>query len=195
MTPHTIYFVRHGETVWNTERRLQGRMDSPLTELGRSHALQNAETLLDAVPDLHALPFVSSPLARARATMDIVRARVGLPSDGYSVDEQLAELGFGDWEGMTAREIRSSHPEAWATYEASRWTEVPPGGESYQQLVARLQSWLADLRGDVVVVAHGGVGRTLRGLNLRVPVAEIPVSNTPEHDRVYRLVNGTEAAL
>jgi probable phosphoglycerate mutase len=112
-------------------------------------------------------------------------------ADGYSVDERLAELGFGDWEGMTSREIRSSHAEAWVAYEGSKWTHVPPGGESYQQLVARLQSWLADLSGDVVVVAHGAVGRALRGLNLGVPLAEIPISNTPEHDRVYRLVNGT----
>jgi len=195
MTPHTIYFVRHGETLWNTERRLQGRKDSALTDAGRAHALENAVTLAEAVPDVHALPFVCSPLGRAQASMAIIREHLGLAPNGYAIDERLAELGFGDWEGMTSREIRSSHPEVWAIYEASRWTHVPPGGESYQQLVARLQDWLAELRGDVVVVAHGAVGRTLRGLNLRVPLAEIPTSNTPEHNRVYRLANGTEATL
>ena len=195
MTPHTIYFVRHGETIWNTERRLQGRSHSDLTERGRGHALENADTLREAVPHFAALPFVSSPLARARLSMEIIRDRLGLVPGDYAVDERLAELGFGAWEGMTAREIRSSHPEAWTAYEASRWTEVPPGGESYPQLVARVRSWLADLRGDVVVVAHGALGRALRGINLGIPLSEIPSSPTPEHDCVYRLANGTEAAL
>lgn len=195
MTPHTIYFVRHGETAWNTERRLQGRMDSPLTELGRAQAAGNAATLLEAVPNVTALPFVSSPLGRARTSMEIIREQLGLARDGYDVDDRLAELSFGDWEGMTAREIRSKAPDAWTAYEASRWTIVPPGGESYQQLIDRLRSWLNELRGDIVVVAHGGVGRALRGVNLGIPLTEIPTFRTPENDRVYRLSKGTEAAL
>jgi broad specificity phosphatase PhoE len=195
MTPHTIYFVRHGETLWNTERRWQGRKDSALTESGRAHALANAETLLDAVPDVHALPFVCSPLGRARATMDIIRRRLDLSLDGYAVDERLAELAFGDWEGMTAREIRAAAPDAWATYEAAPWDGAPFGGESYASLVARLRGWLADLQSDVVVVAHGAVGRVLRGVNLGVPLTEMPGFHTPENDRVYRLFKGTEATL
>ena len=195
MTSHTIYFVRHGETAWNTERRLQGRLDSALTDAGRGHAAANADTLREAVPDVLTLPFVSSPLGRARKSMEILRARLGLAPEAYAIDARLAELSFGDWEGMTAREIRAAEPEAWAAYEASRWTVVPPGGESYQQLVDRLRSWLGDLRGDLVVVAHGGVGRALRGLNLGVPLNEIPTFDTPQNDRVYRLSKGTEAVL
>jgi probable phosphoglycerate mutase len=195
MTPHTIYFVRHGETVWNIERRLQGRKDSVLTEAGRAQALANAETLLEAVPNLLALPFVSSPLGRARVSMEIIRARLGLAIEEYAIDERLAELGFGEWEGLTARDVQAKHPGAWEAHEASRWTLVPPDGESYQQLVDRLKSWLADLQGDIVVVAHGGVGRALRGMNQDLPLAEIPSVKTPASDRVYRLVNGTEAVL
>jgi probable phosphoglycerate mutase len=195
VTPHTIYFVRHGETGWNTERRLQGRMDSVLTEVGRAQAAGNAATLLEAVRHVLALPFVSSPLSRARTSMEIIRENLGLAREGYDVDDRLAELSFGDWEGMTAREIRSKAPEPWAAYEASRWTTVPPGGEGYQQLVDRLRSWLSELRGDVVVVAHGGVGRALRGMNLGVPLSDIPTFRTPENDRVYRLSKGTEAVL
>ena len=70
MTPHTIYFVRHGETEWNTERRLQGRKHSELTERGRGHAAENAATLLEAVPEVTSLPFISSPLERARRSAD-----------------------------------------------------------------------------------------------------------------------------
>jgi probable phosphoglycerate mutase len=195
MTPHTIYFVRHGETLWNRERRWQGRKDSALTEAGRAHALGNAVTLLEAVPEVHALPFVSSPLGRARATMDIVRARLGLPADGYRVDERLAELAFGDWEGMTANEISAAAPVQWAAFLAAPWDGAPCGGESYAQLVARLRAWLDELDGDVVVVAHGAVGRALRGINQKADVRLMPHLPTPENDRVYRLCNGTEAAL
>src|SRR6185295_4451751 len=97
-----------------------------------------------------------------------------LATAGYVIDERLAELGFGDWEGLTARDVQAKHPGAWETHEASRWTLVPPGGESYAQLLDRLKSWLAELQGDVVVVAHGGVGRALRGMNQGLPLSEIP---------------------
>lgn len=194
MTPHTIYFVRHGETVWNAERRWQGRKDSALTAAGRGHARRNAETLASAVPDIATLPFVSSPLGRARETMDIIREHLGLPRDGYAVDDRLAELGFGGWEGMTAKEIKAAAPEAWATFLASPW-EGAPGGESYAQMAARLQAWVASLEGDVVAVAHGAVGRALRCLNLGLPVPEMPGFQATENDLVYRLTRGTEAVF
>jgi broad specificity phosphatase PhoE len=192
MTPHTIYYVRHGETVWNAERRWQGRKDSPLTEAGREHARANAGTLLAAAPDIRALPFVSSPLGRARETMHIIRECLDLPRDGYTVDERLAELGFGGWEGMTAKEIRAAAPEAWATFLASPW-QGAPGGESYAQMATRLQAWVGELRNDIVTVAHGAVGRALRCLNLGLPVEEMPGFQATENDLVYRLTRGTEA--
>jgi probable phosphoglycerate mutase len=192
MTPHTIYFVRHGETVWNAERRWQGRKDSALTVAGRAHARRNAETLAVAVPGLSSLPFVSSPLGRARETMDIIRDHLGLPRDGYAVDERLAELAFGGWEGMTAREIKAAAPEAWAAFEAAPW-DGAPGGESYAQMVARLAAWVGSLESDVVAVAHGAVGRALRCMNLGLPVPEMPRFQATENDRVYRLTRGTEA--
>ncbi len=194
MTPHTIYFVRHGETEWNTERRWQGRKDSPLTETGREHARRNAETLAIAAPNILTLPFVSSPLGRARETMGIIRRHLDLPHDDYAVDERLAELAFGGWEGMTAREIKAAAPEAWAKFEAAPW-EGAPDGESYAQMAARLAAWVGSLEGDVVAVAHGAAGRALRCLNLGLPVQEMPRFEATENDRVYRLSNGTEAVL
>ncbi|MBL9099203.1 MAG: histidine phosphatase family protein [Alphaproteobacteria bacterium] len=195
MTPHTIYFVRHGETEWNAERRWQGRKDSPLTDAGREHARSNADTLLASVPDVRILPFVSSPLGRARETMRIVRRHMDLPCDGYSVDERLAELGFGDWEGMTAREIRAAAPAEWDAFQAAPWDGAPCGGESYEQMAARLRSWVDELTGDIVAVAHGAVGRALRCMNLGLPVREMPGFHATENDRVYRLSRGTEAVL
>ena len=195
MTPHTIWYVRHGETVWNIELRLQGRTDSPLTERGRAHAAENARTLAECVPDIAALPFVASPLGRARASMEIIRERLGLSVESYAVDDRLAEMGVGAWEGMTLEEVRSTQADVWAAREAAKWTHLPPGGESYAQVAARLVDWAGGLGGDVVVVAHGAVGRILRGLNLGLSNERIPFFDTPEHDRVYRLSRGTEAVF
>ncbi len=195
MTPHTIYFVRHGETVWNTERRLQGSLDSRLTNEGLAQALENAQTLEEALPNIATLAFVSSPLGRARMTMDLIRARLALPVPGYVVEERLAEVRFGDWEGMTFKQIESNFPDQWAERQRAKWTHAPPNGESFAQASERLKAWVGELKSDTVVVAHGAVGRILRGLNLGMPEEKIAYSGDPLHDRVYRLVNGTEAAL
>jgi broad specificity phosphatase PhoE len=195
MTPHTIYFVRHGETVWNAIRRLQGRIDSPLTELGRAQALANAETLREGVPNVRDLPFIVSPLGRARATAQIILMHLQLPEHGYSVDERLIEMDFGQWEGLSFDEVQTNHADAWNAREAAKWIYQPPGGESYQEVYERLLDWTNGLTGDAVVVAHGVVGRILRGVNLSQPHDRIPSSLAPEHDRVYRLARGTEAAL
>ncbi len=195
MTPHTIYFVRHGETKWNVEGRLQGGIDSALTERGRTQAFANALTLIEAVPGVTTLPFVVSPLGRARATLEIIRERIGLPDDSYTVDERLAEVRFGAWEGLTFKEIESTFPEQWSERQRAKWTHVPPSGESFAQASERLRTWASELRGDVVVVAHGAVGRILRGLNLGMPEEKIAYSDDPLHDRVYRLSRGTEAVF
>lgn len=195
MTPHTIYFVRHGETAWNIGRRLQGSSDSDLTERGRAQAAANARTLAEAVPDIAALPFVASPLGRARATMEIIRKHMQLPPAGYSVDERLAEVTFGAWEGFTLKEIESKFPDDWRARQGNKWAHVPPGGESFAAAAERLRAWAGDLRGDVVVVAHGAVGRILRGLNVGMPEEKIAFSGDPQHDSVYRLCRGTEATL
>jgi broad specificity phosphatase PhoE len=195
MTPHTIYFVRHGETVWNIGRRLQGSSDSELTERGRAQAAVNARTLAETLPDITALPFVASPLGRARATMEIIREHLGLPPQGYSVDQRLAEVTFGAWEGFTLKEIESKFPDDWRARQVNKWTHVPPGGESFATAAERLRAWAGDLRGDVVVVAHGAVGRILRGLNVGMPEEQIAFSGDPQHDSVYRLCKGTEATL
>jgi probable phosphoglycerate mutase len=192
MTPHTIYFVRHGQTEWNVEHRVQGRLNTPLTALGVEQARKNAETLIEGIPELANLPFVSSPLGRARQTVEIIRERIGLSREGYAVDERLAELSFGSWQGLLMSEIRSRFPDDWAVRQTVKWTHKPPGGESYQQMSERVKAWLGELPGDAVVVAHGCLGRVLRGLNLGQANDDIAFASDPEHDRVYRLVDGTE---
>src|SRR5271167_211102 len=106
----TLYFVRHGETDWNAERRLQGRRDIPLNALGRKQAARCGELLRNLLAVSGATPrqfaFTASPLSRARETMEIVRTELGVPPRDYTTDARLAELSFGKWEGLTYKEVR-----------------------------------------------------------------------------------------
>ena len=171
----TIYFVRHGETDWNVEARLQGQQDVPLNPLGRVQAEEAAARLRAIVPAYDCLAYVASPLTRTRDTMELMRAALSLPASDYGVDVRLKELSFGAWEGLTWKEVRSREPKAAVARERDKWSFVPPGGESYAMLAERVAPVLADLSSDVVVVSHGGVARVLLALLCAVPHARAPV--------------------
>lgn len=161
---HRLILVRHGETDWNREGRLQGGQDIPLNELGRRQAAEAAQRLRKLVADPASLPFIGSPMARARETMDILRAELGLAAGGYRLDERLRELTFGSWEGKTWREVRKSERELASARERDKWGFVPPGGESYRMLAERVRPVLAELTGETVIVSHGGVARAVLAL-------------------------------
>jgi probable phosphoglycerate mutase len=156
----TIVFLRHGETDWNAEGRLQGQRDVPLNERGRGQARRNGE-ILRSVVGVQSFDFVASPLGRACETMEIAREILGLERKGYRLDDRLREATFGDWEGFTTEEIRAREPALLAAREADKWGVAPPGGESYGGLAARVRPWLREVDKPTVVVAHGGVGRVL----------------------------------
>jgi broad specificity phosphatase PhoE len=107
--------------------------------------------------------FVASPLSRARETMELLRAGLGLDPAGYRTDARLAELSFGRWEGFTYADLRQQDggPRMLAERERDKWDFVPPGGESYARLLLRIAAWHSTLARDSVVVSHGGVARTL----------------------------------
>src|SRR5687768_10590820 len=98
-----IYFLRHGETEWNAAHRLQGSQDSALSPLGCEQARRCGEVLRILFARHGRAPndldYVSSPLRRARASMELVRTALGLDPNGYRTDPRLAEIAFGDWEG------------------------------------------------------------------------------------------------
>jgi broad specificity phosphatase PhoE len=161
---HRIIFVRHGETAYNAENRLQGQRDVALDARGRDQARAVARTLRARIgPDIDRLEaaeaFVASPLLRARETMELVRAAMDLPPKPYRLYAALMEISFGAWEGFTWAELRVRDPKGVAARRADKWGFIPPGGESYAMLVERLRPWLAALDGDILVVAHGGVAR------------------------------------
>jgi probable phosphoglycerate mutase len=169
-----FYFIRHGETDWNAERRLQGRCDIPLNARGRRQAAQCGDTLRTLIADggktLADFTFVSSPLVRASETMDIVRGALGLPTEGYAHEPRLAEMSFGRWEGQTYKEIGAADPAILKVRERDKWNFRPPEGECYADVLARVRTWHDGVTGDIVVTAHGGVARTIMVLfGVRTP--------------------------
>lgn len=160
-----LYYARHGETDWNREGRLQGQRDIPLNPTGLAQAVRSGEILRDLLGRDGRTPsqfdFVASPLSRARVTMERMRAAIGLSPDGYRIDDRLAEVAFGRWEGSTIAELASADPDAIAARERDKWAFVPPEGESYAAMTIRVGTWLDDVTEDSIVVAHGGVMRAL----------------------------------
>jgi broad specificity phosphatase PhoE len=165
LPPPTIYYIRHGETDWNVAGRLQGRRDIALNARGRAQAAHCGEVLRDLFDrdkrKPETLDYVSSPLKRASETMEAVRAALGLPAQGYRSDERLAEIAFGAWEGFTIAQLHERDPARIAQREHDKWHFVPPGGESYEMVAARMRAWYAGLARDAVVTAHGGTARGL----------------------------------
>jgi probable phosphoglycerate mutase len=164
-----LYLIRHGETDWNAEGRLQGGHDVPLNALGRRQAAEVAKPLLHLEPAARDLDFLCSPMSRARETMGILRGELGLNGD-YPVDERLKELTFGAWEGKTWREVKAVDPERARARERAKWSYVPPAGESYAMLMERVMPVFASLSRPTIVVSHGGVMRAaLVGFGLETP--------------------------
>jgi broad specificity phosphatase PhoE len=186
----TLYFVRHGETDWNLAQRYQGQRDIPLNATGRAQAARNGHTLANALADRSAaLDYVSSPLVRARETMEIMRGALGLPAPGYRTEARLSEIHYGHWEGQLWNELPDIDPQGFAARKADMWNWQPLGGESYRLLSERIAGWLDGVERDAVVVAHGGVMRVLRGQIQRLEPAETLALPVPQ-DKVLVVDTG-----
>jgi broad specificity phosphatase PhoE len=161
----TVYYIRHGETDWNVGGRLQGRRDVPLNTRGRAQAVRCGEILRDLLArdgrNPNELDYVTSPLQRARTTMELARPALGLPAEGYRVEPKLSEISFGDWEGFTIAQLHTHDPPGIAQREHDKWHFTPPGGESYEQMSERIREWYGSLERDTVATAHGGTARGL----------------------------------
>ncbi|MDH3596464.1 MAG: histidine phosphatase family protein [Rhodospirillales bacterium] len=191
-----IYLLRHGETIWNVERRLQGRKDSPLTLRGISQARAVAGLLRDLINDPSTFTVVASPLARTWQTAVIVSQSLGLDCRAIRFEPRLQEHHFGLWEGLTWQEIEARFPDLWEQRRADKWAFEAPGGESYARVAARVRSWLDEQSADsrLIVVGHGLAGRVLRGLYGSLPQAEVMEMLEPQGS-LYRLAEGTIAAF
>lgn len=162
----TLYFSRHGETEANREKRFSGRCDTPLTDKGRDQARTVGEILEREVGMRPPLAFVSSPLRRARTTMEIIRETLGLPPGGYTTDKRIEEIDLGLWDQHTDSEARALDPALFDARGADKWHVHVPGGENYAEVAARAAAWAESLTADTFAVSHGALTRILRGLLL-----------------------------
>jgi probable phosphoglycerate mutase len=182
---HPFYLIRHGQTDWNAEGRFQGSVDIPLNDTGRGQAKRNGIAFKAELPDVTGWRFLSSPLIRARETMEIVRANAGLEPSAYDIDPLLAEVTYGDWERRTIPELELTEPERVAERAAGKWLFVPPNGESYAMLADRVRRVLERLTGPTVITAHGGVLRAVYFLIGDMDGEAAAVADVPQDTFLY----------
>ncbi len=151
-----LYFVRHGETEWNTQRRFQGRKNSPLTEKGEQQTKNIAEVLRN-------IPFTrlySSSLERARKTAQEIQKGRGIPLE---IMDEFIEISMGELEGKTKSDFAELYPEEYEKYLHASLDYNPQAfrGETFEEIQARLRKGMNDLvrkheEEDVIlVVSHG----------------------------------------
>jgi broad specificity phosphatase PhoE len=193
-----LYMLRHGETAWNTERRMQGTKNSDLTPLGRRQAAAMARALkaeLDRAPG--PTLYWRSPLGRVRETAAIVGTELGLAENDWREDSRLQELSYGDWEGSNWKEIEALRPNALNDWKADPHNFCPPGGETHAQLRGRSLSFLTEVAAmgvRTVVVGHGVSGAVVRGLHLGLDAQAMFVLPKPQ-DAFFRLLDGREERI
>jgi probable phosphoglycerate mutase len=166
-----LWILRHGETVWNAEGRLQGHLDSPLTATGREQARAQRDILARCLPA--GVTALSSPSGRAWETARIAAAELGLP---LRADTALREVHLGAWQGRRIEEITAELPPD-AREDPHLWKFRAPGGETLDGMTARLTALLDRLQGPSVLVTHGVTSRVLRCLLLGRPpeaLSELP---------------------
>jgi probable phosphoglycerate mutase len=154
---HLIYLCRHGDTAWSPVRRLAGRTDLPLTEIGEHNARQIGGRL-------HGIAFDRvwvSPLVRARRTAELAGY-----ADRAVIEERIVEMSFGNYEGQLVADVRRDHP-GWAYLK-----DGCPGGESPADLGVRVDSFLAEwsgLSGTSLIFGHSVILRVLAARYLGLP--------------------------
>ena len=188
-----IYLVRHGETEWNRDDRMQGQQDSLLTAKGRAQAKRTGRTLASVGADN--LPTWVSPLGRAVATSALIAEEVALGP--VMLEPRVKEVGLGSWEGWTGEEIARLHGEALADIPRSAWGFYSPDGEGFELAARRVKEWLGErTESAILVIAHGMIGRVFRGLLTSMSPEEAMISNVPQ-DAIWCFHEGhlTELAV
>jgi 2,3-bisphosphoglycerate-dependent phosphoglycerate mutase len=184
-----VVAVRHGETDWNAQTRIQGQIDIGLNAVGRDQAQRLGRALADARFDA----VYASDLRRAADTARAVAERAGLP---LRTEVSLRERAFGDFEGLTWAEVEQRHPEA-----SRRWRERdasfgPPGGETlalfYERAVGALAAIAARHRGQhIAIVTHGGVLDALYRAATRIAL-DAPRTWQLGNASINRVLHGNE---
>ncbi|WP_286240044.1 histidine phosphatase family protein [Neptuniibacter halophilus] len=185
----TFYVLRHGETRFNAEQRLQGHCNSELTHRGQQQAQQVGQTLRQHLGNRPYQVFCSS-LGRAVQTAEIVCEQIGYPRIALHQDQRLMEFNLGQWEQRTIPGIMAEQPEL---KQRSDWYLHAPDSEPYELVRSRLLQWLEeqdqDAASDLVIITHGLTGAVLRGILRDLSYAEVWQQDIPQ-DAFYRIRDG-----
>jgi broad specificity phosphatase PhoE len=191
-----MFLALHGQTEWNRDGRVQGQLDSPLTEHGRRQAVAAARILggQNLVPGTFEM--VCSPLGRTRETARIIATELGFDISAIRNEERLKEVSLGAWAGHTRAEVQARWPDGIAGSNRYNWYFRSPDGETYDEVAGRLGEWLEAnaQRERLVIVTHGIASRVLRGLYAGLAV-EDALQLEVARDAVIRLADGQIAKL
>ena len=149
----TLYIVRHGETEWNKEDRIQGRLDSSLTNKGRLHA----KLLGESLKDVDFTRIISSPSQRTLETAQLIKGNRDIP---LIEDENLMEMHMGPWQGLTKEEIKAQYPHEYDCFMYRPDIYQNNHAETFADMQNRAQLFLSELNqiglsGNLLVVSHG----------------------------------------
>ncbi|WP_066301731.1 histidine phosphatase family protein [Bacillus sp. FJAT-29937] len=166
-----LFVIRHGETEWNTQKRMQGRLDSDLTEKGK----KDARSLGERLKDTKFVRIISSPSNR---TLETAKQVVVERAAAVETDERLMEIHLGDWQGKVEADIEKEYPDLFHAYWNLPALYESVGGESFSDVKERLLEFLLELEkatpsGNVLIVTHGVVIKALYLLCRNAPIEEI----------------------
>ncbi|WP_312165080.1 histidine phosphatase family protein [Phenylobacterium sp.] len=182
-----IYLLRHGQTDYNRDGRLQGQTDSQLTSLGMAQVRAMAAVLAEQIDDLSGWRILASPLRRTRQSAAIVSQALRLPVE---IEPALIEVGCGSWENRMYADLRIEQPAAFAGRD---WVFNSPDGERFEDVDGRVRPWLATLPPEperkVIAVSHGIAGVLMRGAYQGLSREETLEQDTPQ-DALFRLRGG-----
>jgi glucosyl-3-phosphoglycerate phosphatase len=194
------FIARHGQTVFNAAGRMQGDTPhTPLTRAGFAQAEGLGETLRRRLGPNPALELWASPAGRALQTLAVIAEHLELDWHAARTDPRLAEMSVGEWGGLYHRDIAAAWGE-FADWESGLFSWRPPGGEWYDEIAARLRSWLDEQSGggDRLVVMHDMSSRVLRGLLTGAPDRPdcgAPVAERLQQGQAVEIEDGTERVL
>ena len=153
-----LYFMRHGETVWNTERRYQGMTDIELSEEG----LRQAECAAKRFKNIKIDKIYASPLKRAMKTAEKIAAEKGLE---IISEDDFREIHFGEWEGKTVPELTEKYGESYTNFIREPHKYGFPGEGSVENVINRIKPGIdriiAEEKENVLIVSHGGIIRLM----------------------------------
>ncbi len=165
-----LFLVRHGQSVWNDEKRIQGQQDIPLGDEGRKQAIALGERLKGR----QFQACFSSPLKRATETAELILKASGNSNPIITLPE-LMERNFGDWEGKSIDDLQLLFPNDFSQWLAAHQIPAPPNGESMDELMKRVERGLDQIlavkEGNVLVVGHSGSIKAAICIFFRLPLS------------------------